>query len=175
MTRGAWAVWLVAIAAAAEAMENDLTVIYDNGETRPLAPYFAPFEQSAPRAPVPADEEELGAANLEALLQIRTPELTPGPVTPRPWPLSPQSTPTRPLFLVGADERSLHWLARNRDQLLESHAVGLIVQADSLADLNALAELAAGIPLIPASGSDMARIYGLRHIPVLISRDGIRQ
>ena len=175
MTRCGWAVLLLATAAFADATESGLIVIYDNGATEPLAPYLTPFEEAAPKPAAPPAHEDRGVADLEALLPVRTPELTPGPVEPRPWPLSPAATPVRPLFLIGADEHSRHWLVRNRDRLVKSGAIGLIAQAESLADLDALADLAGGIPLLPASGTDIARIYGIRHFPVLISRHGIQQ
>jgi len=175
MTLCAWTVLLLATAALADATESGLIVIYDNGATEPLAPYLTPFEEAVPKSAPPPAQEDLGAADLGALLPIRTRELTPGPVEPRPWPLSPAATPVRPLFLIGADEHSRHWLVRNRDRLIKSGAIGLIVQAESLADLETLADLAGGIPLLPASGTDIARIYGIRHFPVLISRHGIQQ
>ncbi len=79
----------------------------------------------------------------------------------------------RPLFLVGVDPRSLQWLRRNRKRLQKIEATGLIVQARTSEDLDAVAGLANGLALIPASGSDIARLVGIKHYPVLITSKGI--
>ena len=63
----------------------ELTVIYDSGNTQPIAPFLEVFE--APDAPPPRltmpQPPLLGAADLANLLPIRSPGLTPGRVTPR--------------------------------------------------------------------------------------------
>lgn len=51
----------------------------------------------------------------------------------------------------------------------------MLVQADSEADLEAVAELAAGLPVMPAPADDIARALDIRHVLVLISRRGIEQ
>lgn len=111
---------------AARAFANALTVIYDSGDTQPLAPFLEVFgetpESERPEAPsVPS----LGAAELRQLLPIKSPQLTPGPVIrlkiARPF--------TAPMFLIGADPLSARWLLQNRARLKTLGAVGLIVGA----------------------------------------------
>ncbi|MEZ5553431.1 MAG: integrating conjugative element protein [Pseudomonadales bacterium] len=156
----------------------ELTVIHDTGATRPLAPYLEVFGET-PRMDPPAridnSNENLGAAAVPNLLPIRTPGLTPGPVTPRPLRLPNNGTLSRPFFLVGADARSREWFATHRDRLLAIGAVGMLVQAHSEADLAAIAQIADGIPILPAPATDIARALGLEHIPALVSRHGIEQ
>jgi len=48
----------------------------------------------------------------------------------------------------------------------------MLVQAETVDDLGAVAELANGLPILPASASDIARALGLAHYPVLITRMG---
>jgi len=151
-----------------------LTVIYDSGETTPLAPFLSVFDEE----PAQKDGSQanpglpnLGAADPERLLPIRSPGLTPGRVEPRdinrPF--------ARPFFLIGADGLSREWFATHRDRLAEIGAVGMLVEAQTLDDLRAIAAIAHGLPILPASASDIAEALGLSHYPVLITKDGIEQ
>jgi hypothetical protein len=51
----------------------------------------------------------------------------------------------------------------------------MLVQAETVEDLEAMARIAEGLPILPASATDIARALGLDHIPVLVSRRGIEQ
>ena len=150
-----------------------LTVIYDSGDTQPMAPFLDAFESSEISAPErPAIQSpQLGAADLASLLPIRSPGLTPGPVQPkthdRPF--------ARPFFLIGSDSFSRQWLLEHRERLKEIGALGMLVQADTMDDLQATAKLAAGLSVMPASASDIAKALGLSHYPVLITPLGIEQ
>ncbi|MCP4392279.1 MAG: integrating conjugative element protein [Gammaproteobacteria bacterium] len=150
-----------------------LTVIYDSGNTQPIAPFFDTFESTeiAPHDKQVTQRSQLGAADLASLLPIRSPGLTLGPVQPkthdRPF--------TRPFFLIGSDALSRQWLLEHRARLKEIGAVGMLVQADTRDDLRTIAELAAGLSIMPASGSDIAKALGISHYPVLISSRGIEQ
>jgi len=174
VTGSLWTLWIVLAGVFAPSLAAaELTVIYDSGNTRPLAPYLKVFETQGTepaRAP-PPKPPALGVADLNRLLPIRSPSLTPGPVerqaVSRPF--------TRPFFLIGSDPLSLDWLARHCERLAEIGAVGMLVQADTVDDLRAIAELAAGLPILPASASDIARALGLSHYPVLITRTGLEQ
>ncbi len=154
----------------------ELTTIYDSGATQPLAPLLEVFGAAPPAAPrLPQPSGQPGAAELPYRLPIRTPELTPGPVAARPLQLPNGATLPRPFFLIGADLRSRQWLALHRERLQEIGAVGMLVEAESKADLEAIAATARGLQILPAPATDIARVLGLRHIPVLISRRGIEQ
>lgn len=150
-----------------------LTVIYDNGNTRPLAPYLEGIQ--APVAPpqtlTTPDVPLLGAADPEQWLPIRSPGLTPGRVEKRAV-----SRPfAGPFFLIGSDPLSRRWLATHRDRLAEIGAVGMLVQAETVDDLRAIAALANGLPILPAPASDIAEPLDLSHYPVLITKDGLEQ
>jgi len=152
--------------------QAELTVIYDSGNTQPLAPFLeviesieAPQQQSAPT------NNPLGVADINTLLPIKSPGLSPGPIQPqavkRPF--------TRPFFLIGSDALSKQWLSQYRDRLLEIGAVGMLVQAETAADLEAIAKIGHGLQIMPASGSDIAQALGIKHYPVLVSKEGIEQ
>jgi len=156
----------------ARAFATPLTVIYDSGDTRPLAPFLevfgeAPESERAGAAAPPS----LGAAELRQLLPITSLQLTPGPVArqkmARPF--------TAPMFLIGSDPLSVRWLLQHRARLAKLGAVGLIVEVPDEAALQRIIALAAGLTLLPASGSDLAETLDLTHYPVLITQDGIEQ
>jgi integrating conjugative element protein (TIGR03765 family) len=77
--------------------------------------------------------------------------------------------------MIGSDNWSRQWLLTHRERLKEIGAVGMLVQADTLADLRTIAELADGLSILPASGTDIAQALGIAHYPVLISAQGIEQ
>lgn len=159
------AAWLL----ASVGLRAEPTVIHDTGTARPLAEYVEPIEPTSPPPTAPPS----GIADFtKALFPVKTPELTPGPVTS-----SALSLPhlLYPVFLVGTDALSRDWLFRYRDRLRELNAVGLLVEAASEADYEAMAQLAAGVRLVPVSGSDLAARLKLSHYPVLISKIGIEQ
>jgi integrating conjugative element protein (TIGR03765 family) len=167
------AVLLSALATPALAV-GALTVIYDSGETYPLARFLEVFDEeqvqeAGPQAsPV---QPTLGAADPEHLLPIRSLGLTPGRVEPRDI----RRPFARPFFLIGADGLSREWFATHRDRLAEIGAIGMLVEAQTLDDLRAIAAIAEGLPILPASAGNIAEALGLAHYPVLITKDGIEQ
>ena len=153
--------------------QAELIVIYDSGNTQPIAPFLEVFESAdeiSQKSPV-STTPQLGAADPEAWLPIQSPGLTPGLVQAR----SHDRPFSRPFFLIGSDARSRHWLKDHRDRLKEIGAVGMLVQADTVDDLRAIAKLANGLSILPAAGSDIAQALGISHYPVLISAHGIEQ
>lgn len=183
MSRGGWfnSLWIL-IALLPLGAGAQLVTLYDNGQTHSLAPFLGvlaspeteedvtkDITQSVPELP------DLGAADPARLLPLRSPGLSPGPVHHRPLPALYQATLLRPVFLVGSDARSRAWLQQHRSLLLSLNAVGLLVQAETLEDLQIMATIAEGLPLLPAAATDLADALELTHIPVLISRRGIEQ
>lgn len=167
---------LVGFGLWSNAVVAELTIVYGSGATQPLAPYLEAFGEAPSMEAAPAEPETpFGAADLSQLLPILTPELTPGAVTARPLSLPDGVALPRPFFLIGADPVSQQWFVEHRDRLAQIHAVGMLVTAESLADLEAVAAIAQGLPVLPASATDIARALGLRHIPVLVSRRGLEQ
>ena len=177
---------LLAIVAASSA-SADLTVIYDSGQTQPLSPLLGPLQADKTPATDPAKASDpnrssksmLGPAELSNLLPLQSPGLEVGdsgdtPLSPEVLTRLAQGNP-RPFFLVGSDAVSLQWLAYHRDTLRSLGAVGMLVQADTEADVRRVADVAQGLSITLGSGSDLAATLGIDRYPVLITADGIRQ
>lgn len=157
---------------------SEVTVIYDSGNTRPLAPYLEIIDRTEMAINPPTGARNrglnisgLGAADVQALLPIRSLGLSTGPVQAR----SHDRPFSRPFFLIGSDARSRQWLVEYRERLQEIGAVGMLVQAETQEDLRAIARLAGGLPILPASAVDIATVLGISHYPVLITPQGIEQ
>ncbi|MDX1252273.1 MAG: integrating conjugative element protein [Gammaproteobacteria bacterium] len=145
-------------------------IIHDTGRGLSLAPYFEPLQDANADAAAPVKPVPDSVA--DGLLPVHTPEMSPGKVVTRPL-NKPELT--QPLFLIGPDALSLEWLRRHRERLIQINAIGMLVEARTSADLQAVAGLAKGLRIMPASASDIARLLGLTHYPVLITRTGIEQ
>ncbi len=144
----------------------ELTVIFDNGQARPLSDFLGPLVSGEPDKDLSSiDDAQLGAADVQSLLPILSPGLTPGKITPRQ-----HKVPfARAFFLIGSDAVSKRWLKQHREALKKMGAVGLLVDASSIEDLRVIAALADGLPITPASGSDIAKALGISHYPLGIS------
>ena len=152
-----------------------LTVLYDSGDTLPLAPLL---EASGFTSEPDHDDLPPIAPPMDAVLQqqvtVRSPSLTPG-VQPRIAVGDAGTHLPRPIFLVGADELSLRWLAEHRIRLSTLGAVGLVIEADGVADVLHVKRAAGDLPLAAGSGEMLAEQFGLRHYPVLIGPEWIEQ
>ncbi len=150
--------------------QAELTVIYDTGTASPLSDFV-----KAPKLAVP---ESLPGLNLQAkddfaaqLFPVHTPELTPGDVNPQ----TPQLLLPQPFFIIGCDGRSKQWLSQYQGRLALIGAVGLVVEANSLADFEALSTIANGLRLSPVTASQLAKQLGISHYPVLVTASRIEQ
>ncbi len=169
-----WWMWLAIVCLLTPVMAYaELTVIYDSGDTEPIAPFLEPFESNdemLPQISLSIDRQ-IGAADPESWLPIQSPGLTPGVVQTtthyRPF--------ARPFFLIGSDQKSRQWLRDHREQLKEIGAVGMLVQAETVDDLGAIAALADGLSILPASACDIANALEISHYPVLITAHAIEQ
>jgi integrating conjugative element protein (TIGR03765 family) len=168
----------------------ELAVIYDSGQTRPIAPYLQSIqalESMTSRANTPKAITSdlikgigrLGPAQISNLLPIRSPELTPGVVSVGAASQKALSRlalgNARPFFLVGSDALSQRWLGSRKTELLRLGAVGMLIQAETEADVRRIAELGQGLSITPGSATDIAKVLGLVHYPVLISSRGLEQ
>lgn len=150
----------------------NLNVIADLGGDD-ASPYFEGINRQKGSAPLPvAPPAPMSAGEAEAaMLPVITPELTPGKVAARPLQLSGIGA----LFIVGDDEVSRAWLQANAELLKSRSAAGLVVNVSHLSGLQALRERVPGLPMAPASGSELARRLRLSHYPVLITDTGLSQ
>ncbi len=149
--------------------QADLTVVADLGG-QSTAEYFAGINNQGEEPPT-SQVLTLSTPDKASVLPIRTPELSPGPLEVR----SLSMPGMRSIFLIGDDDLSRRWLALRRDQLIQLNAVGYVVNITSGAAWNDLQAQAAGLELLPVSGSDLAVRLGISHYPVLISEKGLEQ
>ena len=162
----------VCFVGAASIASADLTVIFDTGQARPLSDFLGALDlATSDQVPPTIDKPQLGAADVQSLLPIRSPGLTPGKFTARAHPVPFAGA----FFLIGSDAFSKRWLRQHRKALKAMGAAGLLVAATSLEDLRAIVEIADGLPITPASASDIAKALGIRHYPVGISGGHIWQ
>jgi len=163
----------------------ELTLLYDSGQTQPLAPLLEPLLGDNTSSSGPAESTTLsssssfGPAALRNLLPVRSPGLAVGEIAGRA--LHPevrtrlaQGNP-RPFFLIGSDAVSMQWLASHRETLKRLGAVGMLVQAETEADVEQVAEVAQGLSITLGSANDLAVALGIDRYPVLITPDGLRQ
>lgn len=155
-------------------VQAEPVVIYDSGRGESIEA-CVPRPKPKPRAFKPKPDS-LIAALLDKRFPVHTPELSPGPVASMATAFSGL---TQPVFLLGIDEHSRQWLLQYGGKLRAAGAVGLVVEAPTLADYHALAALAPALRLVPVSGSDLVRQLAptvrLEHYPVLISARRIEQ
>ena len=165
----------------------ELTVIYDSGQTRPLAPLLRPLLPNQqpvagaigqnPKSLAPASTS--GPADFRNLLPVQSPGLQVGDIAghqlaPAVLARLAQGNP-RPFFLVGSDEVSLRWLAHHRNTLQSLGAVGMLVQADTDEGVRSVVAAAQGLRLTLGAGEDLARALGIDRYPILITSEGIQQ
>lgn len=125
-------------------------------------------DDNAPRHP-----NALPAQITEAdMLPVVSHLLTPGTVQPRQLNLPGMSVP---IFLVGYDPTSLHWLERNAKRLKTLNATGLVINVRNTDQLNQLRETAPGLTLLPVSADDLAHRLKLSHYPVLMTATELSQ
>lgn len=156
----------------AESAGAPLIVVRDSGGV-PAAPYYKAMSLQAngggsiPASPTPIPQQvaPLPRAPESQALSVRSTRMTPGDVAPRPL----NMPGLQPFFLVGDDDISRGWLARHIAELRELHAVGFVVEVQSIDALNSLRRQAYGVTLSPVSGDDIAQRLNLDHYPVLIT------
>ena len=167
---------LVAGSSAAEPV-----VLFDNGQTRPIPfPKVMTIESAPVRTPVrsaqagPLDLSSLSAASR---LPIRTPGMQVGTLDPTVAAAIEQNLKylSQPFFVIGSDTYSLQWLRHYRPTLIRVGAVGLLVQAETAADLAQVSAAGQGLNIAPVSGRTLVQSLKLTHYPVLISHKGIEQ
>lgn len=153
-----------------------LNVVADHGGVS-AHPYFvaingAGVEEQEGYSPQLGGRPSTQRHGEQDMLPLESERLTPGRVAARSLELPGGFTP---VFLIGDDELSRQWLEQRGDILREMNAVGLVVQVQDAASLQALRDEAPGLELRPVSGDGLAERLDLQHYPVLISQRGIEQ
>lgn len=159
---------------------RSLRVIYDSGTATPVrllpsvARALARAHQSVKQAIDDATAKEL--ARLSPVLQLPlVTDLTVASIASRPRQRRHDMDRLQPFFLVGSDSISVRWIEANRDALTSLGAVGFLIQADSLHDVETVIRAGAGLPIAPVPGALIARQFDLSSYPVLVTDTGILQ
>ena len=77
-----------------------------------------------------------------------------------------------PMFIVGCDAASKNWLLKHKAYLQEKRAIGMLVQADSMAAFASLSEVASGLQINLMDDANIYSSVEIEHYPVLIDVDG---
>jgi len=139
-------------------------VIFDSGETVSIAPYTDIIKIYNPKKVKPI--------TVFNPLPIESPGLLPGKVVKRKI---NQPYLSNPMFLIGNDEFSYRWLLKNKELLIRINAIGMLIKVKNKQELQRIAKAAKGLKIIPAPAIDLAKQLGIKHYPVLISKQFIEQ
>ena len=167
---------MVLLSSALCLANQPLIVVEDRGGTSAL-PYYQALNlghnisRSKQQTPLARQQYKSDPYSEADMLPARTPSLTPGKVTPR----AIRSPGMTPFFLVGNDPLSRAWLRQQADVLRNLDAMGLVVNVDTLDELEQLRDSVPGLTLSPVSADELAGRLGLKHYPVLITATEIRQ
>lgn len=151
-------------------------VIYDSGQTVPISQFLAPAfqnsnaSQGAPMRPVAPDAAR---APMPVTFPVRTASMSPGKLQPTANAVKLPSWLPTAVFLIGTDETSREWLARNRDVLAKQRAAGIVVHAENIDAFRSIQALGRGLPMAPSSAEELAKRLRLNVYPVLIRPDGV--
>lgn len=148
----------------------DVTVIADFGGESAVRFYEVlqpEHDDNAPSYPnaIPASVSEAD------ILPTVSHKLSPGPVKAKSFDL----TGMQAIFLIGADNTSAQWLQQNREKLIPLNATGLVVNVQTLSELNQLRGIVPELRMLPTPGDDLAERVGIAHYPVLITETGVSQ
>ena len=167
---------MVLLSSALCLANQPLIVVEDRGGT-PALPYYQALNlghnisRSKQQTPLARQQYKSDPYSEADMLPARTPSLTPGKVTPR----AIRSPGMTPFFLVGNDPLSRAWLRQQADVLRNLDAMGLVVNVDTLDELEQLRDSVPGLTLSPVPADELAGRLGLKHYPVLITATEIRQ
>lgn len=167
--------WFVGCLLLFETSAMALTVIQASKNTEPLAPYVTSMGN---------DETP---ANSIVLTPEQVTNLKPYPVEASQFPVKSQLTVgkvetsavnlpqlTQPLFVIGDDPFSIHWLEKNSVELKKRHAIGLMTNVDSEERYKAI-EQETGWTLLPVSLDDIETLAPVTHLPFLLTSQWLEQ
>ena len=148
--------------------QSEVQVIYDNGQTIALPKPNAAIQSAEPQPPAHYDFSQL--------FPIHTPSMRVSPPnSAHSRQLQPLQRLPGPLFLIGSDRLSQQWLIQHRDRLIALGAIGFLIEAESLADYQAVLALAgAELVIVPSSAEQLAKVLDLQTYPLLLTREGIQ-
>ncbi len=146
-----------------------LTVLYETPDALPITPYL----------PEKTDDNDNDKGNNEPekntasdVFPVRSSHVSPGKVISRTAEFPYLHSP---IFLMGYDPKSLAWLKASRTQLQAIGATGFVVSVESKEQFKEIKRIAKDLELVPVSGDGIAPFIGVKHYPVLVSKNAIEQ
>jgi integrating conjugative element protein (TIGR03765 family) len=164
----------ISVCTVSMAFAGDLKAIADVGATTQLQ-VSTKQNQLAKQLENPQFRAEFIESQLQQFeanrYQIKTPELTIGEIST--YKVAHKYLP-KPFALVGCDRTSMQWLEQNAQELIKNKPDIYVINCDGKADFNTLKEL---VPLkfLAINGSQFAKVYNLKHYPVLVTKELIAQ
>jgi len=144
----------------------DVTVIAKVGQTEPVTTYFGNMLH-----PKKTQSMEDFEKKPSVDFSVKTNAMSPGFVHERAIHISLLD---RPIFIVGDDDLSKKWLREYSASLNKVHAIGFIVNTNGNSETKAIANKF-HVTLVPVNGYGLSKRFGLKHYPVLISKNRIEQ
>lgn len=164
--------WLAGLGAATvcQLCDAGLVTIHEGGPTVPITQFTSSLTMKAgpTQVTVPA---VASTATLPASFPVSSVSMHPGRLM-QPVQLRTLGSLASPMFLIGDDAMSRHWLAIHREQLKRAGSAGMVVNVASLEAFRSLRALAPEIPMAFGSMDVLARYNGLTTYPLFISTDG---
>lgn len=80
-----------------------------------------------------------------------------------------------PMFLIGYDSTSKNWLNKNKQRLMELNATGLVINVQTVSQMQELREIVPTLTLIPSPADALSERLGISHYPLLITSEGASQ
>lgn len=165
-----------AVSAATLPPITQLHVIHDTGTGIPVQAFVSTAlkrlddanNQVSPMEPVTE------TPSMEQLLRLPLHSvLTPGVQPHVALPEDIRKGMTQAMFIVGADAASEAWLSRHEEWLFQRNAVGYLVQAETLADVDRMLGTAGRLPMTVVNLDLLAKEFSISHYPLLITREGV--
>ena len=150
-------------------MSEPLTIIYDSGNTLPIDDYKEAVQPDNDQRKPDFIHKQKGFL---PTFPVTTSSMSPSIIESQPYSLPYLQIP---FFIIGNDSLSKQWLVQRKAELIHLNAIGMLVEVESLGELNAIRQLGSGLQIYPSSGHSIAAQLNLKHYPALISSQGIEQ
>ncbi|WP_122339483.1 integrating conjugative element protein [Pseudomonas caricapapayae] len=147
-----------------------LKVVDDAGGSS-AEPYYEQLNPEPDTSQEPKARPHSGPVTEADMLPILSPSISPGQVLSRQI----NAPGLRPFFIVGDDDLSRAWLVSRKDALVAMGAVGMVVNVQTVNELQTLRQLGTGLTMLPTPGGDVAKRLALDHYPALVTSQSIEQ
>ena len=150
------------------------TVIHDSGGQAIRFESSVEENSTSSMSQIVPSTEQAAKMFRNSLFPIKTSMMSPGRVTPEEGSGINHVLHASPVFFIGYDPVSIHWMRENRILLQDRQAVGYVVNVGSESQLDELASILENRVLLqPVPGNDIAKQLNIRHYPFYMDRNGV--